>query len=106
MKQHPFQMDMSGHIANCKKIRKNFVKNGIMDYDVNQISNINFESQVSQKNVQLNVSFNLQKSLSQVRQLIKRRQQSAKPGSNIQHMNLTNQYYEEIKKISKDLDMS
>ena len=54
----------------------------------------------------MNVSFNLQKSLSQVRQLIKRRQQSAKPGSNIQHMNMTNQYYEEIKKISKDLDMS
>lgn len=105
-RQQRFQMDMSEHIANCKQIRKNFVQNGIMDYDVNQISNLNFENQVSQKNLQMNVTFNLQKSLSQVRQLIKRRQQSAKPGSNMQHMNLTNQYYEEIKRISKDLDMS
>ena len=77
-------------MANCKKIRKNFVKNGIMDYDVNQISNINFDTQVSQKNLHLDVSFNVQKSLSQVRQLIKRRQQSAKPGSKMQHLNLTN----------------
>lgn len=105
-RQQRFLMDMSEHMANCKQIRKNFVENGIMDYDVNQISNLNFENQISQKNLQLNVSFNLQKSLSQVRQLIKRRQQSAKPGSNIQHMNLTNQYYEEIKRISKDLDLS
>ena len=54
----------------------------------------------------MDVSFNLQKSLSQVRQLIKRRQASAKPGSNIQHLKLTSRNVEEIKKISKDLDMS
>lgn len=102
----PYQLDMSAHIANCKKIRKNFIANGIMDYDVNQISNLNFENQLSQKNLQQNMSFNIQKSLSQVRQLIKRRQQSAKPGSNMHHTNLSDQQYEQIKRISKNLDMS
>lgn len=60
----PYQLDMSAHIANCKKIRKNFIQNGVMDYDVNQISNLNFENQLSQKNLHQNVSFNIQKSLS------------------------------------------
>ena len=40
--QGQFQFDMSSHIENCKKIRKNFVQNGILDYDVNQISMLNF----------------------------------------------------------------
>jgi hypothetical protein len=52
------------------------------------------------------MSFNIQKSLSQVRQLIKRRQQSAKPGSNMQHANLSDQQYEQIRRISKNLDVS
>ena len=102
----PYQLDMSAHIANCKQIRKNFIEKGIMDYDVNQISNLNFENQLSQKNLQQNITFNVQKSLSQVRQLIKRRQQSAKPGSNMANSGFSNKQFEQIRLISKNLEMS